>query len=161
MLLSQHAIIGAGIAVATGNPYLGFVGGLLSHNLLDSWPHIDCDIFHRHEPEDEWGLSVTDYFTVVLDFTVTGLLLLYIINNTGLLWLPIIGAFGGSLPDIVDNVPWWNKYFRHTRIGKIYHRFHNRWHWHWRKVNWWLISIAIILQVLVTIGGLWLSGLNY
>lgn len=38
MLFTTHALVGEAIGVATGNPVLGFLGGVISHHLADWIP---------------------------------------------------------------------------------------------------------------------------
>lgn len=156
MLLSQHAIIGAAISVATGNPVAGFFGALASHHILDMVPHIDGAIVKKerrfHEREDEnWPRST--YILAYCDSTLTLLLILILAVKTNMWELIMLGAFGGSLPDLLDNVPWWKDWFRQTWIGKRWHNLHEIMHYHWRGANIFSIILAIAFQIFLTVGG--------
>lgn len=155
MLLSQHAIVGAAIGIGTGNPALGFVGGVASHHLLDCLPHIDNNIvsYILKRPSDD-DLVIGDYLIASVDVLITiGILFLLMKHLPADRELIIAGALGGSLPDIIDHVPLWREPFRKSWLGSRYHWFHDK--FHWKLLNGPIIALAIVLQLVMTIGGIW------
>lgn len=159
MLLSQHAIIGAAIGLQTGNPWMGFAGGLVLHNLMDRLPHVDVNILHIENGTEntEYELGWKDYFVVAIDSLILFAVLFYIWNVTRQTNLIFLSALGGVLPDFIDNVPFWNKYFRKTGFGRLYHNFHESFHWRWQSPKKWHFALAICLQIVLLAGGIWVS----
>lgn len=49
MNLLVHASAGALVGQYTGNPYLAFFGGLLSHIILDIMPHGDSQLYQKYK----------------------------------------------------------------------------------------------------------------
>ena len=66
MLFTSHAIVGAAVGVAAGNPYYGFLGGIASHHVLDAIPHFDQGTF-RVKKE---GYRVLVSYSLSLDLRV-------------------------------------------------------------------------------------------
>lgn len=120
MTATVHLLVGASTTAVTNNPYLAFFLGLLSHFILDTIPHIDAGVLpHR---EDEFTPKM--WFWAGLD-VILGLLILlflfYKFRDPILLW----GASGAILPDFLDNTPFWTKYVHNTKLGRIFHNFHD------------------------------------
>lgn len=70
MTITNHALAGAAIAVATNNPVLGGVFALVSHFAMDSLPHFGSVKWY-----DEWGkpLLIFSIIDVLFCVIVTGL----------------------------------------------------------------------------------------
>ena len=117
MLLGTHLLTGAVVGEAVENPYLAFLLGFVLHFIIDAIPHfdtIDDDELTKRQillisVEGIIGIAIFVY--CYLNFSS---------NKAGFL----AGAFGSALPDLVDNVPFWNKSFQKTRFGKSFHNFH-------------------------------------
>ncbi|MDP3947389.1 MAG: hypothetical protein Q8Q41_01705, partial [bacterium] len=158
MLFTSHAIVGAAVGVAAGNPYYGFLGGIASHHVLDAIPHFDQGTFRikkegarylgktaeyseRHFAASDWAILFADWAVSVLIFNalVWFLPLEY--------FLPMFaGALGGLLPDIVDSSPLWSKKLRaKSRVLAAYHKFHAFFHW---TVAWSRLWLGLGTQVL-------------
>ena len=158
MLLSQHAIVGSVVAVATGNPVLGFCAALASHHLLDMVPHFDGAVEkkengrHCEKKDEDWPRST--YILAYVDVLVTILIIGYLALRSDSMILVISGAIGGSLLDILDNVPWWKDRFRTTVIGRVWHTWHERLHYHWHNAHIYQIILAGLLQISITLGGI-------
>jgi hypothetical protein len=161
VLTSQHAIVGAVIGVATGNPVLGFAGGVASHLVLDSLPHVDNNILHTGESDFYEKIGWRDYILVGIDGLVTVGLMIFVVEKVGNIELIAFGGLGGVLPDFLDNAPWWNELFRNTVLGRFWHSLHSRWHYGKKGLNRFTIGIAVVLQLIITIGGVWALLLNF
>lgn len=127
MILITHAIVGASVAQLFPNhPIIGFLAGATSHYLSDTVPHWDyAKNFSSIQKINNGRLQVLDKivfgprfllesFIVLLD-SVLGLVLAWLIWYNpagGNLWLLILGAIGGMLPDYLQIVYgfWKNKF---------------------------------------------------
>lgn len=155
MLLSQHTIVGMAVGLQTGNPFYGFTAGLAAHPVLDYIPHIDYNLIKiHHVASKRW---TWDVWTVAwADAIITGIIIYFIGNATGMWWVVLGGAFGGALPDLIDHVPYWGRYVRRTGFGRWYERFHDGWHGRWEIQSWnWQAIGVIIIQLIITGGGIW------
>lgn len=147
MLFTTHIIVGATIGEATGEPVSAFALGFASHHLLDSIPHFDAGSFDvgkkpggQWQPQ-HWFMAFAD---VVLGIGIVTLL--FLVNPVS--YSLISGALGAAMPDIIDNVPWTKKLVRSTKIGKIYHFFHAKYH---RTTAMRQIALGLGLQLLIII----------
>ncbi|TSC96761.1 MAG: Uncharacterized protein CEN88_282 [Candidatus Berkelbacteria bacterium Licking1014_2] len=136
MLATPHILTGAALAVATGNPYLGFAAAFVSHHLTDLLPHYDTARHHPHEPDDPdfvrpWDKKDLQLFGV--DMTASLVILFFLFWRSAmsveLSALILVGAIGSIISDVWDNSPLWNRWARLTRFGRLFHRFHRRCHW--------------------------------
>ena len=122
MLETPHALLGAAVGAATGNPAAAAVTGAGSHFLTDVMPHWNPEFPFR---------SKLVYAFLVVDF-VTSLVL---IASFALVWPNrpeiAVGAFFGILPDIllgiryVFKVRWLQPYERahawmHHEVAPLY-----------------------------------------
>lgn len=165
MITTSHFIIGGALGVATGNPYAALAVGIVSHFVADAIPHFDVPPSAPRNDKDELVMTKAIWTQVWVD----GLIGLVVI---GALWASkfdyptlspfVLGAFGGFFPDLIDNVPFWNKAFRKTRIGHVFHKFHESTHELWedrfpmRKYAWLgiltqLVSVGIALNYLFSV----------
>lgn len=55
---TTHAISGAALGMAIGNPGGAFIIGVISHLVLDYIPHTDQGTFLREENDKKWPLWV-------------------------------------------------------------------------------------------------------
>ena len=167
MVFTTHAITGAAIGLATGNPILAFVFGFLSHFILDSIPHFDQGSFYMdkdkgpawlgakyEESKEKFKTGKRDWIILFFDFAVAGAiglcLLFYVPMNCWLLL--ILGGLGGILPDVFDGSPWRYK-FRKLKFGKIFHKFHNFFHW---PLSMKYFYFGFLIQVVIVAIGLFL-----
>ena len=85
MYITVHAAAGAAVGTLTGNPLLAFIGGFVSHLILDMIPHGD-------ETIKKWKLFKTIRARVtaaaLLDFAGVILALLFLLNNASMAFLP-------------------------------------------------------------------------
>ena len=63
MLFTTHSVVGAAAGAATGDPYLGFAAGVLSHHVLDAIPHFDQGTFYleRSGPQYLGMTQISNY----------------------------------------------------------------------------------------------------
>lgn len=136
MITTAHLIVGAAVGVAMGNPYASFVAGVASHFVLDSIPHYDVSPDALRNNADSIIFTPKLWAQVWID-GIFGLALFsywWGLHDGYSLVSPIAwGAFGGFLPDLIDNVPFWNKNFRSTRFGRSFHRWHEFTHTIWQS----------------------------
>lgn len=147
MIVAVHTIAGGVVGELTDNWFLAFVLGIILHFLFDAVPHYDSVDNHR------WSWKQIAYTS--LDFIVSFVLIFFVLNQplnfswvkTPFFW----GAFGGFLPDLLDNVPFWSEAFRTSKLGSKIHYFHEI--IHPRKQIFWL---GMSLQVMLLAGFIWL-----
>lgn len=122
MIIAAHTIVGGVAGEWIGNPALAFLIGIVLHFVLDSIPHYDTV---------EGGCWTWKQIVFTgLDFLLMFYLLFAIVKlpldrtilNSSFAW----GAFGGMVPDLLDNVPFWQKKFRSFQFGKSMNAFHYR-----------------------------------
>jgi len=98
MYITVHAAAGAAIGTLTANPLLAFIGGFVSHLILDMIPHGDEEI-------KNWKLFKTMRRRItaaaLIDFFGVVLVLIYLINHADFNILPgmLAGMAGGIAPD--------------------------------------------------------------
>lgn len=142
MLFTSHAIVGAAVGAAAGDPLYGFLGGIVSHHVLDAIPHFDQGTFRvkkegarylgrtaeydeRHFTDRDWAILFADWAVSVLIFNA----LVWFLPFEYLLPM-FAGTLGGLLPDIVDSSPLWSKKLRaQSGLVRAYHKFHSFFHW--------------------------------
>ncbi|MCX6808041.1 MAG: hypothetical protein NTW50_00020 [Candidatus Berkelbacteria bacterium] len=143
MLIGTHLITGGVLGEVVGNPIAAFGVGLLSHFCLDSIPHYDLT--------DGGKITKRQIALILAEVTIAILLIALmkpsLAHNSPFLW----GGLGGVLPDLVDNVPLWNKSFRKLRFGYLFNQFHE-WTHHYRPPAWLgLLSQAVTLIIMLII----------
>jgi len=117
MLLGAHLITGAVAGEYIDSPYLAFAAGVILHFIIDAIPHFDTT--------DDGKLSFRQIALIVVDGIVGLAILYFCYQDFSIHKLSFLaGAFGSILPDLIDNVPFWDKSFQKTRLGKIFHNFH-------------------------------------
>jgi len=152
MLNTPHVLTGAVIGVATGNPVIGFLGGLASHFLLDSVPHTDPGTWHHDEPFPH-PVNERDMTIGFVDLAIAIGLVLWLAGEAPLVAAaPLAAMFGAILPDILvvislfwpkfSTYPGLNKYFALT---EKYHKTMPLKYWHW----------GILTQATVVVVAVW------
>lgn len=159
MLFTTHALTGAAIGVLSGNPIAGFFLGFLSHHILDAIPHFDQGSLYiskdkgpvwagaKYEEAKKFRVK-RDWILLFIDMGIASALSLYILSNSSLKSWPlfILGAAGGLLPDILDVSPFWRDRFRALAVGKIFHKFHDFFHWP-LTLKYWHLGIGIQIVI--------------
>lgn len=157
MIGTGHLLVGGAIGAATSAalaPPLAvpaaLVCGVVSHHLLDLLPHTDAATFWpaRHGPIP-FGVSLVVAVEILLGLSLVGVF--YFSHYTTLAF--IVGAAGGILPDVLDEVPLWQERFRRTWVGGVWHHWHDRLHCADMAASW---RTGIVIDALVIAGGLWL-----
>lgn len=102
MVISTHSVVGGVTAgVLTGVPFLGFLVGILTHYILDYFPHWDYRLRTTHGEAMNAKNLYFDLTRLILD-AFLALVFLSIVFWFGSLSLIVVlsGALGGILPDI-------------------------------------------------------------
>lgn len=119
MLLGAHLIAGATAGEYVNNPYLAFAAGIILHFILDAVPHYDTTDDHK--------LTFRQITLVAIDGIVGFAVLYFCYRDFSIHKISYLaGALGGIFPDLLDNVPFWEKAFQKTFFGKKFHQFHAR-----------------------------------
>jgi hypothetical protein len=157
MIGTGHLLIGGAVGVGTSlvlaYPVAGAVAlglGIVSHHVLDLIPHTDAATFWPDSRKPlPWFICLVVFFEILVGLTLTGAF--YFSQHTTITF--IMGAVGGMLPDLLDEVPLWQERFRRTRFGAVWHRWHLHLHCSSMEKAW-VTGIVIDLCVIAT--GLWL-----
>jgi hypothetical protein len=138
MLTVSHALTGAAIGVLVKDvsvaPLVAFSAGLASHYLLDTIPHWE----RLYRPHDQVKFDTTQsasdwpkhiFVQAVLVVLVAGVLAWWAYRfradiGSTILW----GVVGAVLPDLLDNVPFWNRTLRRLPAFSQEYRFHKSIH---------------------------------
>lgn len=152
MLLTPHALVGAGIGASADNIALIIILAFASHFILDMLPHFDWAIWHDNK---DFDLEIRDYILVIIDFLISAGLLYFLWYNSGRDSSILVGAFFAVLPDMIDVVPYWNKSLRKLPVFSQLHKLHTAIHfrlkpkyWYWGVITQ-MIIIIITLQFLI------------
>ena len=143
MLFTTHALAGAAIGMATGDPYAGFALGFASHHAMDSLPHFDQGTFYTPKTRVRWlgvegeyhehhGFSRRDWTMLFIDWALAGVLFSAVAFAVPIIQWPAIigGTLGGLMPDIIDSSPLWSEKLRAKfAFLRRYHKFHGFFHW--------------------------------
>ena len=146
MNLSTHLAVGAAVGYATKNPILGFFAGVLSHHLIDQIPHSDggsLNISVDNFTKDKRIIAI-----VATDFILLVVVAYLLLSHVGVYWPMILGGFGGVLPDLIDNMPYWTPRLRKIYPFNYYHQFHEK--FHFTIMNEDFIWVGVIIQLLIT-----------
>jgi hypothetical protein len=150
MIGTGHLLIGGAIGVGTAlvlpTPVAVPVAlglGVFSHHLLDLVPHTDAATFwpDPRKPIPRF-LAALVVFETLIGLTLT--VALFFSLHTKLVFL--MGALGGMLPDLLDEVPLWQERFRRTSFGALWHHWHLRLHCASME-NTWVTGVVIDLFV--------------
>jgi hypothetical protein len=137
MLTVSHTLAGAAIGsffpnTVQGNE-LAFGAAWLSHYVLDALPHwerlIDRHIhgFETDLPANKWPRSI--YYQAYIDVLLAAAIIFLVLGHNlhgGSIWQSSIfwGAIGGFFPDLIDNLPYWNRFFKKLPVFKQERAFH-------------------------------------
>ena len=142
MIVAVHTFAGGVAGEMIDNAPLAFLLGLVLHFLFDAIPHFD------NTSNSKWDWKQIAFTTA--DFVLAFILIFFVAKQplalsfikTPFFW----GAFGGFLPDLIDNVPFWSGPFRRSTFGKKFHKFHDGLH---KKQPHWLIGLSIQAAVIL------------
>ena len=117
MLLATHSISAGVMGEKLDDPILAFLLGIVLHFVLDAIPHFDTT--------DAGKLTPRQLLLILIDGLI-GLMILYLIFHRSEHRISLMaGVAGGILPDLLDNIPLWEKQFRKTKFGKLFHHWHD------------------------------------
>jgi hypothetical protein len=144
MNVSNHVLVGSGIALAIHHPIAALPLAAASHFILDILPHFG---YHRGGYQEVFKHRLT-YIAVLLDIIGVMILLFTIVTMN---WLVFTAGVIAALPDTV----WLNRYFRYERKEKPLDetwltRMHDRIQWGERPWGL-LIEIVFFVSVFVLI----------
>lgn len=126
MLFSPHLIASGVLGEKIGNPETAFMAGFFLHFVLDAIPHFETIKRNKKTQETKFGLGQIALMAV--DLFIAIFIIKYYLKidsqNSGFIW----GAIGGMAPDLLDNIPFWNKIFRKTKFGRYLHKIHESVH---------------------------------
>lgn len=142
MITVAHMIVGGAVGVAVGQAVPGLtvptLAAIVSHYLLDSIPHLDVPPSMQDKVTGRIDhmtprLQLQAFVDVAFGIVVT-LSLWQLLYGSQLAAPFIWGAFGGFLPDLVDNVPLWSTRLQQLPIFREEYAFHKLTHrlwWRW------------------------------
>lgn len=116
MLFTAHAAVGGVAGEYLNSPFLAFIAGIILHFILDAIPHYDVT--------DNGKFTLRQNLLIIIDVAIGLILFAVLYDKIDHPVSFLAGSFGCILPDIVDLVPFWNKYFHATKFGKRFHSFH-------------------------------------
>jgi hypothetical protein len=122
--------------------------GILSHHLLDILPHTDAATFYPDPRRIPWFAITVVVVENLLGLTLTSMLLIAQYTT----WAFAAGALGGVLPDLFDEIPFWQQHFRRSYLGGVWHRWHQRLHCADMGEHW---TMGLVIDATVCGGGLW------
>jgi hypothetical protein len=164
MIATSHVIIGGAAALATSvitkNPAAALAVGVAAHLICDCLPHLDTppNVKFRDDGEVIWDKSL--YIFAIIDSLVGFFAVLSIWwfrDHWSIFSVFAWGAFGGYLPDFLDNFPFWRDQIHSLPLFKQFHQFHKIIHNNWLKFypmpRYWMLGI--LTQIIVIVPSLW------
>jgi len=170
MLTVPHVLAGAAIGSLVGDipgqlP-IAFVLGWASHYVLDAVPHWER-LYHpkdhpdwdTEEPTKNWPRPI--FYQAAADVIIAVALLFIAVHTihphipwyqSAVFW----GGIGGFFPDIVDNVPFWNRQLGRLSLIKRERQFHQSIHVTDETQERSPKYLGLITQLLVIGGSLWI-----
>ena len=120
MTLTTHATLGAVIGHAVGNPAIAFVGGFISHFLIDMIPHGDTGIADNYRVHKRRRKQAVAY--VMVDAVIAIIFVLLLANTRDIESMRAYswGIVGGVLPDLLVGIYEVTK----TRLLRWFNTFH-------------------------------------
>lgn len=145
MTIVPHAIIGASAALFTGNIYIAFLFGLISHFVADATPHLEPNSLVKYAPDGTKKWSPWLYVFVASEFILT-ILIFYFLRTRPDFYLLVVAGIGGLLPDIIVNNPFLQKY-RYSPVIKYIFWFHDKIHLELPIKYWYISAICEIALI--------------
>ncbi len=169
MLTVPHVIVGAALGSLIGDvpgaPVLAFTVGWASHYVLDSIPHwerlykpFDKIDWETHDPTGKWPRHI--FIQAALDVIVAFVILFFLSRlaaGDGVWWQSTVfwGGLGGPLPDLLGNVPFWNRFLGRLPGFKQEYAFHAKMHISQQKHDAAPKWAGLLTQVIVVTVALW------
>jgi len=171
MFIVTHASVGATIGFFSGNIFVSFFGGLLSHHILDVIPHFDRGSlclkkskagskylnFSRLIPNSEklnfltGKLSIEELLIIIPDIIITFLAVVFLFWFLSLnqFVLIFVGISGAIFPDVLSALfLFCPQITRYLPMFHKYQKLHNFFHWTVARKH---IGWGILTQFLVLI----------
>ena len=101
MHLVVHATAGALVGQATGNPWLAFVYGILSHIILDMIPHGDSNLYKRYKNKE---FSVKKAMANTILDSIAAIVFVIVVFNLGIYQTKLVTSMailGAIIPDVM------------------------------------------------------------
>lgn len=125
MFLTVHATAGVIIGQQTGNIWLAFLGGIISHIILDIIPHGDQDLVEsgdKFTPKEIIKIRKIALIDMLIMSALLSAIYLADLVPQISVWPVLVAAFGAILPDFLSgfyaltNSPWlaWQFKFQHN-----------------------------------------------
>ncbi len=124
------------VTQASGSPVLGVVAAIASHFVMDMVPHLDVPSDAPRTKDNELIWTPAIWTQVIIDNGLGLAMLIYFwVTQFGFPSATpfILGALGGILPDLIDNVPFWNRQLRRLLFFCRFHTMHEWTHHIWKK----------------------------
>ncbi|HUD20557.1 MAG TPA: hypothetical protein VMQ44_00610 [Candidatus Saccharimonadales bacterium] len=167
MLIIPHVLLGAALGSEVGNvpgqAAVAFGVGWASHYVLDALPHWERLYGRRSNfkinsgekwPVHIWYQGLVD---AVLAILILGMALYFRGSLTSFEISPIFwGAVGAMMPDLLDNMPFWNKYLHQFKIFQWHYKFHVFSHITEEQTEKFPEYVGLLTQLIIIGGSLWL-----
>ncbi|TAL19726.1 hypothetical protein EPN90_02515 [Patescibacteria group bacterium] len=146
MFLATHATVGAIIGRAAPNPLLAFLGGFISHFLLDMIPHGDAHLYenYRNHQKVKRALAYVTLDAVVTAYLILGIRSARQFDNGANV---TAGIIGGLLPDLIIGVYNLIKVEWLTWFHNLHFFFHNFFIRRWQRDI--AFSYGLTMQIVV------------
>jgi len=148
MLLTPHAFVGAAIGASTDNLFYIITLAFMSHFILDMLPHSDWGMWHNYSEFSWKDMKARDYILVAADIAILLISMMYLWYNLGRNNNILIGAFFGILVDLIDNVPFWKKFFQKLPVFSWLHWLHRKIH-HLLEMKYWIWGVITQVAIIV------------
>ena len=148
VVITPHALVGAGLATSTDNYYLAFLLGFISHFFVDMIPHLDPGTFFVHKNQ-KWPTWVYVYtFSEIIIFPI---IFYFLFRNRADFAIIGVGALGGIGVDLVDSNPF-IYFLRKWPVFRQLHWLHDKLHFFIKAKYWYW---GLLNELIVTGGMIW------
>lgn len=152
MLMIGHTAIGIVTGLFIPDPIAAFFVGVVTHHLADMSPHFDQGSLmdpelRKSQPIHKW--SKRDVVMLGVDMALTAGLVGYAFTHVSQQHWTSMGAgiVGANFPDLVHNVPFWNKQTRKVFWIRWWQdNIHRKYHWP-VSLSLWYLGVAPQLLV--------------
>lgn len=163
MLMIGHTAIGIATGLLIPDPIAAFFVGIVSHHLADWVPHFDPGSFIPPEERKKHLIHVwtkRDALIVIIDLVLTASLLWYALRHLPQrVWVNLgAGVVGANFPDLVHNVPFWNRQTRKIAWIRWWQDNIHRKYQSTIALSLWYLGL--IPQVAVVVWAIWLIGIR-
>ena len=171
MLLTTHVLTGAALGSLVGDipgrGLIAFAVGWASHYVLDAMPHkekilVSEDSDETALPINQWskGMITQTAVDILLALSLMGLIV-GLKNDFSLVHSPQFwGALGAAAPDILDQVPFWNKRIRPKPIFSTLWKWHSNIHISEEAQRKYANNWGVVLPIALMVVALWILFLR-